>query len=65
MGFPGSSAHKESNPLPMHEMAGSIPGWGNIPWIGKIPWTKNPGRYSPWGHKKVGHDLATKQQEIR
>ena len=21
--------------------------------------------YSPWGHKRVGHDLATKQQHIR
>ena len=20
--------------------------------------------YSPWGHKRVGHDLATKQQEV-
>ena len=21
--------------------------------------------YSPWGHKRVGYDLATKQQQIR
>ena len=28
----------------------------------EIPWTEEPGRYSPWGHKRVGHDLATKQQ---
>ena len=20
--------------------------------------------YSPWGHKRVGHDLATKQQQL-
>ena len=20
--------------------------------------------YSPWGHKRVGHDLATKQQQV-
>ena len=29
----------------------------------KIPWTEEYGRlYSPWGHKRVGHDLATTQQ---
>ena len=21
----------------------------------EIPWTEEPGGYSPWGHKKVGH----------
>ena len=21
--------------------------------------------YSPWGHKRVGHDLATKQQKLQ
>ena len=26
----------------------------------KIPWTEEPGGYSPWGHKRVGHDLVTK-----
>ena len=29
----------------------------------KIPWTEEPEGYSPWGHKRVGHDLATKQQQ--
>ena len=29
----------------------------------EIPWTEEPGgQRSPWGHKRVGHDLATKQQ---
>ena len=28
----------------------------------KIPWTVEPGGlYSPWGHKRVRHDLVTKQ----
>ena len=27
----------------------------------KIPWTEEPGGYSPWDHKIVKHDLATKQ----
>ena len=30
----------------------------------EIPWTEESGGlYSPWGHKSVGHDLATKQQQ--
>ena len=31
----------------------------------EIPWTGEPGGFShkrAWGHKRVGHDLATKQQ---
>ena len=29
----------------------------------EIPWTEEPGRlHSPWGRKRVGRDLATKQQ---
>ena len=27
-----------------------------------IPGTEEPGRLSLWGRKRVGHDLATKQQ---
>ena len=31
---------------------------------GKHQWTEEPGGlYSPWDWKKVGHDLATKQQQ--
>ena len=28
----------------------------------EIPWTENAGGYSPWGPKRVRHDLATKQR---
>ena len=30
---------------------------------GKIPWTEEPVGYSPWGCKRVGPDLAAKQQQ--
>ena len=34
----------------------------NLAW--EIPWRDEPGRlYSPWGRKRVGQDLATKQQQ--
>ena len=29
----------------------------------EIPWTEEPGGYIPWGHKRVRHDLVTKQQQ--
>ena len=31
----------------------------------EIPWPEEPGElhYSPWGHKRVRHDLGTKQQQ--
>ena len=29
----------------------------------EIPWTEEPCRLWPWGHKRVGHDLVTKQQQ--
>ena len=29
---------------------------------GRIPWTEEPGGLSPWGHKRVRHDRAAKQQ---
>ena len=29
----------------------------------EIPWTESLVAYSSWGHKKVGHDIATKQQQ--
>ena len=25
-----------------------------------IPWKEEPGSYSPWSHKRIRHDLATK-----
>ena len=29
----------------------------------EIPWIEEPGSYSPWGHKRVRHDLATKHDK--
>ena len=29
----------------------------------EIPWPVSLQGYSPWGHKRVGHDLATEQQQ--
>ena len=29
----------------------------------EIPWTGKPGGYHPWGHKRVGDNLVTKQQQ--
>ena len=39
--------------------------WQPIPaniFAWEIPWTEEPGGYRSWGHKRVGHDLVTKQQ---
>ena len=62
MGFPGGSAVE--NPSANAEDEGSIPGLGRSPGEGN----GNPLHYpclerscSPWGHKRVGHDLVTKQ----
>ena len=30
----------------------------------KIPWTEELAGYSPLVHKRVGHDLETKQQQL-
>ena len=32
-----------------------------LPW--KIPWTREPGGSQSTGSQRVGHDLATKQQQ--
>ena len=67
--FPGGSVVKN---LPANAGdAGSIPGLERSPGEenGKSFWhscLENPQQrilagYSPWGHKRVGHDLATKQ----
>ena len=29
----------------------------------EVPWTGEPGKLSPWGHKRVRHNLATEQQQ--
>ena len=30
----------------------------------RIPWKRSLAGYSPWGHRRVGHDLVTEQQQI-
>ena len=70
LGFPGDSMVKN---LPAHVSCinpGLIPGLEDplekgmatqssiLAW--EIPWTEESGGYSPWGHKRVRHDLATK-----
>ena len=72
MGFPGGSAVKnlpasagDSGLIPGSRRS-SEEGNGNPPSIlaWEFPWREEPGRlYSPWGHKRVGHDLVTKQQQ--
>ena len=51
---------------------GSIPGLGRSPGerngnhssnlARKIPWREDPSSYSPWGCKRLRHDLTTKKQ---
>ena len=64
-GFPDSSDGKESACYAGD--AGSIPGLGRKwqPTSTFLPEKSHGQRslavHSPWGHKRVGHDLATKQ----
>ena len=70
-GFLGGSVVKNS-PADAED-ACWIPGWGRSPAEGngnhssilawRNLWTEEPGGYSPWGHKRVGGDRATKQQQ--
>ena len=69
MDFPGGSVVK--NPPANLGDASLIPGLGRslekemathcsiLVW--RIPWTEKPGGL--WGHKRVGYDLGTKQQQ--
>ena len=70
MGFSGGSGVKN----PSRDM-GLIPGSGRFPQRkkrqptpvflpGKSHGQRNLVGYSPWGCKRVGHDLATQQQQI-
>ena len=74
MGFPGGSAVQNlpanAGDAGLISALGRSPGEGNDNplqywWLGKIPWTEEPG----WlhtvhgGHKRVGHDLVTKQKQ--
>ena len=69
MGFPGASVVKN---LPAN--AGDVGSPGKIPWRRKwqptpvfLPGKSNGQRnlmgYSPWGHKRTGQNLVTKQQD--
>ena len=64
-GLPKVAQWLKKNPPVSAGYAGLIPGSGRFPeqssiltWA--IPWTEESG-YSPWGCKRVGCDLATKQ----
>ena len=69
MGFPGGSevknrpANAGDMGLPMQiPVSGRSPG-GEI-LSGKFHGQRSLAGYSPWGHKRVGQDLVTKQQQI-
>ena len=70
MDFPGSSVVKN---LPASADIGWIPGVGKVPrrrkWQvtpeflpGKFHGQRSQAGHSPWGHKRVGHNLVNKQQ---
>ena len=72
LGFPDGSDCKESS-CNMEDL-GSVPGLGRFPqeegmathssilaW--RIPWTEKPGGLQSMGLQRVGHYLATKQQQ--
>ena len=69
MGFPGDSVVKNM-PANQEMQARSLV--REIPWEGDgnprqysclgNPWTEKPGGLQSWGHKRVRHDLVTKQQ---
>ena len=68
MGFPGGSAVKNLPAMQETPGSGRSPEVGNsnptpvfLP--GKSEGQRNLEGYSPWGHKRVGHDLVTKQQQ--
>ena len=70
--YPGDSVVK--NPPANAGDSGSIPGLGRplekeitthssiLAW--NVPWTEEPGGLQYMGSQRVGHDLATKQQQI-
>ena len=72
-GFPGGSVVK--NPPANVGDLGSIPGLGRFPWrrawqptpvllLRELHGQSNLAGYSPWGQKRLGHDLATKPPAI-
>ena len=72
MGFPGGSDSKESayqcRRPGFNPWVGEIPRrkkWQTTPVFlpGKSQGQKSLAGYSPWGHKRIGLDLMTKQQQ--
>ena len=53
LGFPGSSAGKESACKSTWQPTAVL-----LPW--RIPWTEQPGRLQPMGSQRAGHDWAPK-----
>ena len=70
--FPSGSVAK--NPPANEEDSGLIPGSGRTFGVGngnplqyscwEIPWREDPGELQSMGSQGVGHDLATKQQQV-
>ena len=75
LGFPGGASGKEpacqcrldEREVGLMPGSGRSPGEGNgkrssiLAW--EIPWTEEPGGLQSIGSQRVGHDLATKQQQ--
>ena len=72
MGFPGGPAGRRAC-LANAGDPGSVPALGRSSAEGngsplqyscwEIPWTEEPGELQSMGSQRVGHDLATKQQQ--
>ena len=71
VGFPGGSVVKNlpaAQEIWIQSLGWKIPCEGiathSIILAWETPWTEEPGGYNPWGYKRIGHDLVTKQQHI-
>ena len=73
LGFPGGAVVKNPASVGDTRDLGLIPGSDRFPGGGpgnplrsscwEIPWTEEPGGLGSMGLQRVGHDLATKEQE--
>ena len=70
--------HASGFPLLFIGKVSTCRGWGIHSWVGKIPWRRKwqplqypcHGQrslegYSPWGHKRVRHDVACRKQQLQ
>ena len=70
--------HASGFPLLFIGKVSTCRGWGFHSWVGKIPWRRKwqplqypcHGQrslegYSPWGHKRVRHDVACRKQQLQ